>query len=95
MIRATICDGTGLQPSAPTVVPLREALARAECTPWVDLEAVSDAEATLLGDVFGFHPLAVEDALGPSHLVTHLSLLAVMVVTATGMAYCFKRRGWM
>ncbi|HWH15528.1 MAG TPA: magnesium transporter CorA family protein [Miltoncostaeaceae bacterium] len=43
----------------------REAIARARATGrpvWVDLVGPSDEEVTALAEVFGFHPLAVEDA---------------------------------
>jgi magnesium transporter len=51
---------------------LGEALQEPKGTLWVDLEnpesaGVQDAEA-LLRDVFGFHPLAVDDALQESHI---------------------------
>jgi magnesium transporter len=36
-------------------------------TVWVDLAAPTPAEARLLTDVFGFHELAVEDAMQESH----------------------------
>ncbi|HOG45159.1 MAG TPA: magnesium/cobalt transporter CorA [Anaerolineae bacterium] len=64
MIRATICDGTGLHPVDPSAPILRAALAKGDGTLWVDLDEASDAEAAFLGEVFGFHPLAIEDALG-------------------------------
>ena len=38
-----------------------------EVTLWVDLSAPTPEEGRLLADVFHFHPLAVEDALGAIH----------------------------
>jgi magnesium transporter len=34
---------------------------------WIDLEAPSDHELTILTDPFRFHPLAIEDCLTPEH----------------------------
>lgn len=34
---------------------------------WIDLEAPSDDELTILADPFHFHPLAIEDCLTPEH----------------------------
>ena len=34
---------------------------------WVDIDAPTDEDARLLREVFGFHELAVEDALTPAH----------------------------
>ena len=48
---------------------LRDALRAGEGTLWVDLDLSQPAQAALLGDVFHFHPLAIEDALNPSSRV--------------------------
>src|SRR3990172_9556867 len=37
------------------------------CVVWVDLASPDAAEARVLSDVFGFHELAVEDALSARH----------------------------
>lgn len=51
---------------------LREAIADASGTLWLDIESASihgdPAIEALLRDVFGFHPLAIEDALVETHL---------------------------
>src|SRR5947207_14813616 len=44
---------------------LPELMADASRTFWLDLEAPSDQEFSLLRDVFQFHPLAIEDARRP------------------------------
>jgi len=44
---------------------LRDALRTADGTLWVDLDLSKPEQAALLGDVFHFHPLAIEDALNP------------------------------
>lgn len=41
---------------------LKEALARNEFL-WVDMDESSDSELEILDDIFGFHPLAIEDVL--------------------------------
>ena len=43
---------------------VRQALADAQGLLWLDLEAPSE-EAHVLADVFGFHPLTIEDCLSP------------------------------
>ena len=40
---------------------MRQALASGEGLLWIDLEAASEAEASILSDVFQFHHLAIED----------------------------------
>jgi len=35
---------------------------------WVDLEAPTEEETQILSSVFNFHPLAIEDCVGESHL---------------------------
>lgn len=50
------------------VVPPGQAPALPESgTVWVDFESPSEEESRLLADVFGFHPLAVEDTLAQIH----------------------------
>ena len=34
-----------------------------EVTLWLDLESPTEQESRVLGEVFNFHPLAIEDAL--------------------------------
>lgn len=52
--QAGTVDPRWLEPDAPEVV-------------WVDIEAPTEADRALLADVFGFHELAVEDALSEIH----------------------------
>jgi magnesium transporter len=42
---------------------IRETLARPGAVLWLDIEDLSSDDARLLREVFGFHPLAVEDAI--------------------------------
>ncbi|HEX5972441.1 MAG TPA: magnesium/cobalt transporter CorA [Gemmatimonadaceae bacterium] len=44
---------------------LREAVRSGEGMLWVDLDLSQPAQAALLGEVFHFHPLAIEDAFNP------------------------------
>ncbi|RMG11136.1 MAG: magnesium and cobalt transport protein CorA [Planctomycetota bacterium] len=46
---------------------VRRALGEADATLWVDLEGRSADSDAILGEVFGFHPLAVEDAYKERH----------------------------
>lgn len=64
MMRAMVSDGTGPRALDPTAENLRAALARDDWTLWLDLQETGDEEAEVLGTVFAFHPLAIEDALG-------------------------------
>jgi magnesium transporter len=58
-------DGSLLSPVDPEGV--RQALASGEGLLWIDLEAASDEEASLLSEVFHFHHLAIEDCFN-SHV---------------------------
>ena len=42
---------------------IKDFLTKKEGLLWIDIEDVKDDDATLLSDVFGFHPLAVEDCV--------------------------------
>src|SRR5918998_2084623 len=42
---------------------LRTALREPACTFWLDMLKPTDEEISLLDDVFGFHPLAIEDTI--------------------------------
>ncbi|HEX6600913.1 MAG TPA: magnesium/cobalt transporter CorA [Gemmatimonadaceae bacterium] len=44
---------------------LREVVRTGEGMLWVDLDLAQPAQAALLGEVFHFHPLAIEDAFNP------------------------------
>jgi magnesium transporter len=48
---------------------LRAALTSGDGTLWVDLDASDPEQASLLKDVFNFHPLAIEDALNANSRV--------------------------
>lgn len=62
-------DAQGAVTKALSVDEIREAMESGTGTLWVDVD-IRDAEAVrLLGDVFHFHPLAIEDALNPQSRV--------------------------
>ncbi|MDW8186286.1 MAG: magnesium/cobalt transporter CorA [Anaerolineae bacterium] len=62
MMTALVWPGSHrIDPIAPGA--LREALARADGFLWVDLCPPDEADRALLQEAFGFHPLAIEDAL--------------------------------
>jgi magnesium transporter len=64
VIRSYFHAGTGALRRDLPIPELREALKAGKGVLWVDLEAPTPEEAKLLGpDLFGFHPLAVEDCL--------------------------------
>jgi magnesium transporter len=58
-------DGSLLSPADPEAV--RQALTSGEGLLWIDLEAPSEEEASLLREVFHFHHLAIEDCFN-SHI---------------------------
>ena len=52
-------DGTLVSPVSEEA--MRQALASGDGLLWIDLEAASAAEASVLSDVFQFHHLTIED----------------------------------
>ena len=48
---------------------MRQRLEAGEGTLWVDIDNRDSSQVSLLSDVFGFHPLAVEDSLNPESRV--------------------------
>lgn len=67
---------------------LRNILAAAEGTLWVDLDLSDPAQARMLSDVFHFHPLAVEDARNPSSRVKVDEYPSFLVVVARVVSFC-------
>src|SRR4051795_5141811 len=55
-------DGTISTDTAPAT--LSRALRDPKCVFWVDMVKPSDEAYGLLDEVFGFHPLAIEDVIG-------------------------------
>jgi magnesium transporter len=55
-------DGTISTDTAPAT--LTRALRDPKCVFWLDMTRPTDEEYGLLDDVFGFHPLAIEDVIG-------------------------------
>jgi magnesium transporter len=66
---------------------LRAAVASGEGTLWVDLDVSDPAQATLLKDVFNFHPLAIEDALNASSRVKVDEYPTFLVVVARVVSF--------
>lgn len=63
MIAAFIKWGDGTISTDPSEQSLNRALRDPHARFWVDMEAPTDEELALLDDVFGFHPLAIEDTI--------------------------------
>ena len=61
MIHAFILYGDGHTSTYNDEKTLRSALRDPKARFWVDMEKPTDEEISLLDDVFGFHPLAIED----------------------------------
>jgi magnesium transporter len=63
MLTLLILHGDGRVTSDFSVPTLFSALRDPSCTFWLDMLKPSDEEIALLDDVFGFHPLAIEDTI--------------------------------
>jgi magnesium transporter len=59
-----------------------------EGTLWVDLDVSDEAQATLLTELFHFHPLAVEDARNPNSRVKAEEYPDFLVVVARVVSFC-------
>jgi magnesium transporter len=69
MIRLMRRSGTGRLSAEQSAAGIAAALADRESLLWVDFEDEPDASAQqILTEVFGFHPLAVDDAIQESHV---------------------------
>jgi magnesium transporter len=63
VIRLLFRSADGQVDADTEVADLPELLRRSDGVVWADLSQPDEREQKLLGDVFGFHPLAIEDAL--------------------------------
>lgn len=63
MLTAFIRFGDGRISTDPSIPSLRAALADSGAVFWLDMNEPTDDEYDLLDDVFGFHPLAIEDTI--------------------------------
>lgn len=63
MVNAFIKYADGRTSTDASPESIAAALRDPRATFWVDMEAPSDEELSLLDDVFGFHPLAIEDTI--------------------------------
>ncbi len=63
MIEAYIVFGDGRVSTDPSESSLAAAIRDPRARFWVDMEKPTDEELALLDDVFGFHPLAIEDTI--------------------------------
>lgn len=69
MIRVLFHDGHQLQSLPGETASMKSALTNMDGLLWVDFEASLPAtDEPILRDVFGFHPLAIDDALQESHI---------------------------
>src|SRR3970040_618611 len=69
MIRSLYFTSQGKLMQNLEVEEIKTALADTEGLLWVDFEATRpDMDEPLLQEVFGFHPLAIDDALQESHV---------------------------
>src|SRR5687767_9913799 len=66
MLTAFIKFGDGRVSTDATPANLAAALRDQKATFWVDLDKPEDEDYALLDDVFGFHPLAIEDSINRS-----------------------------
>ena len=64
MLTAFIKFGDGSLSTATDTDTLNRALRDSQCVFWLDMSKPTDEEYGLLDEVFGFHPLAIEDAVG-------------------------------
>ena len=63
MLRAFIKYADGRTSKDSSVASLRAAVADRGCVFWLDMSKPDDEEYALLDEVFGFHPLAIEDTI--------------------------------
>jgi magnesium transporter len=61
MLTVFILDGQGVVHTEPEQLPA--AMRDPKCVIWVDMDRPTEDELALLDDVFGFHPLAIEDTI--------------------------------
>lgn len=64
MLTAFILKGDGTVSRDVSPEALSAALRDPNCTFWLDMSKPTDDELSLLDEVFGFHPLAIEDTIG-------------------------------
>lgn len=67
-VRCLYFDVSGTLQAEPQQQQWPEIIARAEGLLWVDLQSGGTEAESTLTDIFHFHPLAVEDALGQQHV---------------------------
>lgn len=63
MIRILLCEQNGTLRQELQIEDISEVIARTQGVLWVDLESPTDDETRILKDEFGFHELAIEDAV--------------------------------
>jgi magnesium transporter len=63
MLRAFILHVDGRTSKEPTREALSAALTEEGCRFWFDIEAPTESDVAILRDVFGFHPLTIEDSV--------------------------------
>ncbi|MEX0909151.1 MAG: magnesium transporter CorA family protein [Gemmatimonadaceae bacterium] len=63
--RAVSLDAAGKSVRLGSVAEIRAALACGTRSMWVDLDATDASETALLADLFGFHPVSIDEARNP------------------------------
>lgn len=88
MVKAFITFGDGTVSRQTDPDTLRRALFDREAVLWMDLEAPSESELSILRDVFQFHPLAIEDSVTFTQRpkIEHYS---AEHADASGTEYCY------
>lgn len=66
MMRSYLYSPDGAIECGLSIEQLRQALANEQSLVWVDIEGPEDSEIELLLEVFGLHPLTVEDCIMPN-----------------------------
>ena len=66
MLRAYIKFSTGRVAFADSAAGLNEAMRDPDAVFWLDISDPTDDDYSILDEVFGFHPLAIEDTMGYS-----------------------------
>lgn len=79
-------DGTVSRDCSPEV--LREIVNKGDGTLWVDLDVRDRKQFALLEQVFGFHPLSIEDVLNPASRVKIEEFASHLFAIIRGVRFC-------
>jgi magnesium transporter len=67
---------------------IARALAKGDGTLWVDIDTRDSAKVSMLGDVFHFHPLAIEEAVNPESRVKLEEFDQYVLLIVRTVAFC-------